>query len=184
MAAGDVEVVRQAYAAFTRRDVERVREILDPDVEWGQPEALPWGGTYRGAEDVIRFLGSVGDHVDDLRVDVDEYLACGATVVALGRVEGRSRSTGREFAVRLAHVWRLRDARVVGSTTTSTRRRCSRPWDELSPGGARTTGRRLTARRSLGAAPISPSAQPFGGAAAIHPYRGRAGVVESGNRCL
>jgi ketosteroid isomerase-like protein len=74
---------------------------------------LPWGGWYRGPQEVLGFLGSVGEHVDDLGVEVDEYLDCGASVVALGRVRGRSRATGEEIAVGLAHVWRLREGRVV-----------------------------------------------------------------------
>jgi ketosteroid isomerase-like protein len=34
-------------------------------------------------------------------------------VVVLGRFHGRSRATGREFAVELCHVWRVVDGRIT-----------------------------------------------------------------------
>jgi ketosteroid isomerase-like protein len=109
----NVDVVRNAYQSFTNRDVQAVLRLLDPQVEWGQPEALPWGGIYRGPEEVLKFFGAVSEHIEGIRVDADEYLDAGPSVVVLGWVRGTARRTGKPFAVRLAHVWKIQDGKVV-----------------------------------------------------------------------
>lgn len=109
----NVETVRRCYVAMANRDAATVLELLDEAVEWRQPESLPWGGTYRGPQEVLDFFTKVNEHIEGLRVDVDEYLDAGASVVALGWVRGVSRSTGQPVAVRLAHVWKLAEGKVV-----------------------------------------------------------------------
>jgi ketosteroid isomerase-like protein len=109
----NVEVVRRAYEAMTNRDVDTVITLLDPHVEWGQPEALPWGGTYRGPQEVLEFFGKVNEYIEGLRVDSDEYLDADSSVVVLGWVRGTARRSDVPFAVRLAHVWKVRDGKIV-----------------------------------------------------------------------
>lgn len=108
----NIEVVRRAYEAFTNRDVDTVLVLLDPQVVWGQPEALPWGGTYRGPQEVLEFFGRVNEHIEGIWVDGEEYLEADSTVVVLGWVRGTARRTGMPFAVRLAHVWKLRNGKI------------------------------------------------------------------------
>ena len=109
----DVEIVKQLYEAFTNRDVRTVLRFLDESVEWGQPDTLPWGGLYQGPQQVLDFFNRVSDHIDQLTVEVDEYLEANGSVVVLGWVLGASRHTPARFRVRLAHVWKLRDDKVV-----------------------------------------------------------------------
>lgn len=47
------------------------------------------------------------------RVEADHTLEAGEHVVMLGRFRGRSRATGREFAVELCHVWRVVEGRIT-----------------------------------------------------------------------
>ncbi len=109
----NVEIVQHLYDAFISRDIDTVLRLLDPAVEWGQPEVLPWGRLYRGPQQVLDFFGKVNEHVDGLRVDVEEYVAVNATVAALGWVSGVARRTRAPFRVRLAHVWNGGDGKVV-----------------------------------------------------------------------
>ena len=41
--ATNVEAIREAYAAFGRGDVPAVLAVLDPNIEWMEPEGYPWG---------------------------------------------------------------------------------------------------------------------------------------------
>ncbi len=109
----NVEIVQRLYSAFISRDIDTVLLSLDPAVEWGQPQVLPWGGLYRGPQQVLDFFGKVSEYVDGLRVEVEEYVPANTTVVALGWVAGVARRTGAPFRVRLAHVWKLREGKVV-----------------------------------------------------------------------
>jgi ketosteroid isomerase-like protein len=89
-------------------------QLLDPKVEWDTPETLPWSrGDYHGREHVGEYFASVGEAVDDLRVEPSELLSCGERVVALGDYSGRSRSTGQAFTARFAHVLTVIEGRVA-----------------------------------------------------------------------
>jgi uncharacterized protein len=109
----NVETVRRCSVAMANRDAATVLELLNDGVEWHQPEPLPWGGTYRGPQEVLEFFAKVNQHIQGLQVDVEEYLDAGTNVVALVWVRGVVRSTGQPLAVRLAHVWKLADGKVV-----------------------------------------------------------------------
>ncbi len=71
------------------------------------------GGVHRGPEGVARFFLVLGEHVEGGRVEIDEALDAGDHVVVLGRFRARARSSGREFEVKLSHVWKLAGGRVV-----------------------------------------------------------------------
>jgi ketosteroid isomerase-like protein len=109
-----LETVEALYSAAARGDFEAFLGLLDPDVEWLTPETLPWSrGDYHGRDDVGEYFASIGQAVDDVRVEPDELLSCGEHVVALGTYGGRSRLTGRAFSARFAHVLTVDQGRVV-----------------------------------------------------------------------
>ncbi len=113
MSRANVDLVRATYDALARRDLEAAQAAFDVDAEWGQPEVLPWGGLYRGPEGLARFFSKLGEHVEGGRVEIDEALDAGDHVVVLGHFHARARRSGREFRVRLSHVWKLTSGRVV-----------------------------------------------------------------------
>ncbi len=54
MSEENVNIVRQGYDAFNRGDVDTVMGIMDPNIEWQEPdvEGLPDRGTHHGSEAV------------------------------------------------------------------------------------------------------------------------------------
>ncbi len=106
------DAVRAVYDAFRRRDVAAVLARFDDDVEIRQSEEVPWGGTYRGHDEALRFFGTLVSHIET-QVEIERLIVAGDTVVENGRTCGRARSTGREFAIDETHVWRVRDGKVV-----------------------------------------------------------------------
>jgi ketosteroid isomerase-like protein len=113
MAAGDVEIVRRGYEAFSRGDVDAVLEVLHPDVEWHAPPTLPESGTLHGREAVRRWLESYGDAWEETRADIEDIREEGERVVAQVRLSGRGRGSGVAVSGNSdLHVWRLRDGLV------------------------------------------------------------------------
>jgi ketosteroid isomerase-like protein len=106
-------IVSGVYGAFARRDLHAALALFHAEADWIQPEALPWGGVYQGPNEIARFFSRLGEHVEGGRVEADHTLEAGEHVVVLGRFRGRSRATGREFAVELCHVWRVVDGRIT-----------------------------------------------------------------------
>ena len=109
-----IDVVKTFYDSLVQGDVSKAFSILDPAVEWNVPESLPYGGTYRGPDAVRQYRGQIEAHLaEGFRLTPEEYLADGERVVVLGRLRGRARATGVEIDVPFAHVWTVRNGKVV-----------------------------------------------------------------------
>ncbi len=108
------QVVEQLYERFHAGDLDGVRNLLHPDIEWNAAEGYPAGGRYIGHEAVFTdfFPRSVGLY-SDLRLDIEELIDAGDTVVARGRYVGTLQKTGVPVAVAFAHVWRVAGGRIT-----------------------------------------------------------------------
>jgi ketosteroid isomerase-like protein len=62
MSVENVELVREAFEAFNRGDLEEALERMHPDIEWRTLDAFPDAGTYRGREEVQEFWHTWRDH--------------------------------------------------------------------------------------------------------------------------
>ena len=106
MAETNIEIARRGYAAVARRDVDAIRDFLDPDVKWhgGDPNEP---GACHNSDDVIAFIerarrhGGVGELIDV--VDAGEQV-----VVVL-----RPSAAGDEVPDLRANVTTFRDGKVV-----------------------------------------------------------------------
>jgi hypothetical protein len=55
----NVRIVKEAFAAFGRGDIQALLALFAEDIEWITPgEGLPLAGTYRGHAAVATFFGS------------------------------------------------------------------------------------------------------------------------------
>jgi ketosteroid isomerase-like protein len=108
-----VTVVKAVFAAFAERDVERVLELIDPEVEFIPVTADFAGRTkpYRGHEGIREYFRDVGLVWDDLRLTPRDFREVGESILVTGRVSARS--TARIVDGSTGWVWRVRDGRVV-----------------------------------------------------------------------
>ncbi len=111
----NTELVRQAYAAFARGDLERVLACLSAEVDWEIPEVptLPFTGKRHGREQVQEYfrLNSELQAVRDFAPR--EFIAQGDKVVVLGHGAWTTRDTGRDFESDWVHVFTVQDGEVV-----------------------------------------------------------------------
>ena len=109
----DVAVVRSVYDAFGRGDVPAIFGLFHAEAEVYQSSRLPWGGRYRGHEELGAFLtkltSTIESEVDTgLFIDDEE-----GHVVQVGHTRGTVRGTGRPFDVPETHVWTVVDGKVL-----------------------------------------------------------------------
>lgn len=111
---GNADIVKGIYEAFGRGDVPAVLEALDKDVIWTDMEGFPTGGTYVGAGAILNgvFL-PLGTEWNSFQANADEFLESGDRVIALGHYQGTYKATGKGMRVPFAHVWTLRDGKIV-----------------------------------------------------------------------
>ena len=110
----NLRTVQDLYDAFGRKDETRLRQLLAPDVEWIQCAGFPGGGRRKGVEEVLEkvFAGLHGEW-RDWRVEIDEYLDAGASIVVLGRYAGTHGQSGRSMEAVFAHVYEVEDQKIT-----------------------------------------------------------------------
>jgi ketosteroid isomerase-like protein len=106
-------VVKAVFAAFAERDVERVLELIDPEVEFTAMTSDYAGRTepYRGHEGIRDYFRDVSLVWDELRLTPRDYREVGDGVLVTGRVNARS--SARIVDGSTGWIWRVRDGRVV-----------------------------------------------------------------------
>ena len=111
----NLDVVRKGYEAFGRGDVPGLLSLLDTHVSWVTPGPadLPVAGTRRGQQAVQEFFQTLSTIVDVVRFEPKEFLAQGERVVVIGDDTSRVKTTGRTIEYRWAHVFTVRNGKVV-----------------------------------------------------------------------
>ncbi len=110
----NLNIVQSAYAAFAKGDIPGVLGVLDAEAVWTEAEGFPYGGTYYGPNAVLEAVFMrVGVEWDSFTVEPAEFIDGGDTIVALGKYSGTYKATGKSFQADFAHVWKLRDGKVV-----------------------------------------------------------------------
>jgi ketosteroid isomerase-like protein len=127
-ALSDIDVLRDLYSAFNRRDIERLLEAFDPGIEIEPTEDLEYAalllrvlgprfvilsGGYRGLEEVRRLFESVWQISDWFRVEPEDFMTVADQVVVPLRLEARAEATGLEGEALTAHLWKLRGGKAV-----------------------------------------------------------------------
>jgi uncharacterized protein len=112
MSEENVEIVRAAYDAFNRRDLDAALEHATPDAELDWSRGIgPNAGVYK-LDQMRSFLADLTDTFESVRVEPDEFIEAGDHVVVpqTGYVRGRE---GVEATARVSLVWTCRDGAIV-----------------------------------------------------------------------
>jgi ketosteroid isomerase-like protein len=110
-AADNEEVVRRIFAAFARKEGFALRGLFAEDAVWIVPGKSVMAGTYRGREEIFRFLARLpketeGTYGSELR----DVLASDERAAALYRARGSRH--GRELELDQVLLFRMSDGLV------------------------------------------------------------------------
>jgi len=110
----DLELVRSAIEALNGRDMERLLELLDPDVELVTVKAVFEGTEYRGHDGLRRYLADMSEDWERFSYELDSLTPVGdGLVLVTGRMHARGRETGTEVESPGAWLNEVRDGVVV-----------------------------------------------------------------------
>jgi ketosteroid isomerase-like protein len=113
MSQENVEVIRRAAAGFERGDLDGMLRYHDPEIEWVTTGAFVESAAYRGHEGLRRYLGTMLDEFDDLRIEPEQLIDAGEQVVVSMRISGRGKLSGAHVELTLTSVSLLRDGNIV-----------------------------------------------------------------------
>jgi ketosteroid isomerase-like protein len=108
-----VRIIRRVFAAFARRDLAGMQELLDPDILFMAPTAeMAHGGEpYRGLAGLEEYFADVDRVWDELHLTPDSFREVGDVVLVTGRVWGRG--GGQIVDSTAGWHWRVRNGLVV-----------------------------------------------------------------------
>ena len=107
-----IDVVRRAYEANARHDVEGMLALFLDDIEIVEPESLPYGGIYHGKTAVYRLREGLMAAWSGFVCEVLEYTVRDDVVVAIIAVDAVARKSGRPIVLRIAERWEVLNGRV------------------------------------------------------------------------
>jgi uncharacterized protein len=114
MAPGNADLIRPMYEEWGRGNWRLRFEVYHPNMEWGWSDEFPGlAGVYEDHRDPNPRLRSWLSEWEEWRAVAEEYLEFGDHVVVLACYRGRGRGSGVEINQQGAHVFELRDGKVV-----------------------------------------------------------------------
>ena len=112
MAHPNEELVRRAFDAFAKGDVETLRELTDQDAVWHAPGRGPLAGDYRGIDEILGFFAKVAELTGGtFRADLHDVVANDEHAVAI--YVARAEREGRTYENRNVLVQHIRNAKLV-----------------------------------------------------------------------
>jgi ketosteroid isomerase-like protein len=114
VATSNVDIVRQAFAAFEQRDPDLLADLVRPDIVFEPVTAqiAAGGKPYRGVEGIRRYLEDVARTWQELRPAPDTfYEREGGIVVATGRVYAWG--AGRVVDAPAGWLWRVQGGKLA-----------------------------------------------------------------------
>jgi uncharacterized protein len=114
MASGNADLIRPIYEEWGRGNWRPRFDVYAPDMEWGWSDDFPeLAGVWRDQEDPNPRLKAWLAAWEDWRAEPEEFVEIGDHVVVLALYRGFGKGSGVEIRQEGAHVFRLRDGKVV-----------------------------------------------------------------------
>jgi len=109
----NLEIIRTAYDAFNRGDLDGLIECYSTDAEQEVPVL---GQTHRGRAEIRRSFAEYFDVVEEHRTEPIEFIDVGEHVVVPVRLHGRLRHTGitgEMIPTEMVHAFALSEGKIV-----------------------------------------------------------------------
>ncbi len=116
-APGNVAVVDGLYQGFAKGDVPAVLAVMDANIVWNEAESFPYAdkNPYIGPEAVLNgIFARIGAEWEYWNLtDIQLHEMSGNRILATLRYKAKHKETGKEIDSQTAHLWTLRDGKIV-----------------------------------------------------------------------
>jgi ketosteroid isomerase-like protein len=114
MASGNADLIRPIYEEWGRGNWRPAFDVYHPEMEWGWSDEFPGlAGVFADNEQPNPRLRAWLSPWDHWRAVAEDFLEIGDHVVVLATYLGRGKGSGVEIRQEGAHVFELRDGKVV-----------------------------------------------------------------------
>ena len=115
-ATSNAQLIRNLYDSFGRGDIPTVLASFDPNIEWREAENFKYAdhNPYRGPQAIVEgVFARIPQDIDNFRMNIENVVADGDSVVVLGRYLGAGKVTGQPLNAQFAHHYKLRNGKIV-----------------------------------------------------------------------
>lgn len=111
----NLALVRQAYEAYARQDLEQVLACMAPGITWEIPSVpeLCFTGRRQGRDQVAEYFRMNNELQETRAFTPREFIAQGDKVVVLGHGAWTARDTGAEFESDWVDVFTIADGQIT-----------------------------------------------------------------------
>ena len=111
----NIEIVKQVYEAFAKRNINAILNLLSPDVEWGEPENPfnPAAGTRYGHDGFLEWINIGRESEEILTLEPRKFLADNDSVAVVGYTKCLAKPTGKIYETDFVHLVTLKDEQVI-----------------------------------------------------------------------
>lgn len=108
----NVEIARRMVDAWNRRDIETLRVLSHPEVEFVNSPTAVEPGTRRGSDEVAAAAQAQWEILLDARQEIDRTYDRGDEIIVLGRLSRRMPESETRIEDRFLVSWTIRDGKV------------------------------------------------------------------------
>jgi ketosteroid isomerase-like protein len=112
MSQENVDRLRAGYEAYSRTGEFPV-ENFDSDAEWVVAREDPDAATHRGVEAIRGYLAQWAEMFEDIDLRAEEVIDAGDKLFVWTRFSGKGITSGASVQMELAHVYTVRDGKLV-----------------------------------------------------------------------
>lgn len=110
----NIEIVLLLYDAFSKKEINKIIEMLCDDVEWGEPDNPfnPAAGTRKGHAGFLEWVNIGKDAEDTLILEPKKFLTDNDSVAVIGYMKCLAKPTGKTYESDYVHFFKIKDNKV------------------------------------------------------------------------
>lgn len=109
----NIDLVKEVYSTYWDKEFDAFFALFEDDFEWIVSDGFPYGGTYRGREEVMEGVFSqIQADWETFTHELDRLIDGGDTIVAIGQYEGTHGTTGTDVSAPMVHVFDIADGKI------------------------------------------------------------------------
>jgi uncharacterized protein len=111
----NILIIQNLYAAFAKREINVILNMLSPEVVWKEPANPynPAAGTRKGPEGFLEWLKIGRESEEILLLEPRKFLADSDTVAVVGFTKCVTKTTGKGYETDFVHLITIREGRIV-----------------------------------------------------------------------
>jgi ketosteroid isomerase-like protein len=111
----NLNVAKELYSRFARKDMSGMLELLHENVQWGEPENPfnPAGGTRMGHNGFLEWI-SIGKEAEEiLELNILKFLTDNDSVAVFGHMRCKAIKTSKEYESDFVHLIIFQNKKII-----------------------------------------------------------------------